>query len=91
MARAKKAKAKPTPILIEDKIIEQIKKVRIAQQNIQLDVGQLEAQKHLLLHKLHTEGDALQELRANIEAMHGKGNVNIDTGEFIPVTENGNT
>ena len=79
-------------IQIDEKILNSIRQIRQKQSNIQLEVGALEAQKHLALHKLHQEGDELQTIMVELEKEHGKGSINLDTGELtLDSTENGNS
>jgi len=79
-------------IQIDEKLLNNIRQIRQKQSNIQLEVGALEAQKHLALHKLHQEGDELQTIMVELEKEHGKGTINLDTGELtLDSTENGNS
>jgi hypothetical protein len=79
-------------IVIDEKIINNIRQIRELQSNIQLEIGALEAQKHLSLHRLHQESEALQSIMIEIEKEHGKGSINLDTGELtLESTENGNS
>lgn len=79
-------------VQINEEILKSIREIRQKQSNIQLEVGALEAQKHLALHKLHQEGDELQTIMVELEKEHGKGSINLDTGELtLDSTENGNS
>jgi len=79
-------------IQIDEKILNSIRQIRQVQSNIQMEVGALEAQKHLSLHKLHEEGEKLQVIMIELEKEHGKGSINLDTGELtLDSTENGNS
>ncbi len=79
-------------IQIDEKILNSIRQIRQVQSNIQMEVGALEAQKHLSLHKLHEEGEKLQVIMIELEKEHGKGSINLDTGELtLESTENGNS
>ena len=79
-------------IQIDEKILNSIRQIRQVQSNIQMEVGALEAQKHLSLHKLHEEGEKLQVIMIELEKELGKGSINLDTGELtLESTENGNS
>jgi hypothetical protein len=92
MAKSVKDKPVQATIQIDEKILNSIRQIRQKQSNIQLEVGALEAQKHLALHKLHQEGDELQAIMVELEKEHGKGSINLDTGELtLDSTENGNS
>jgi hypothetical protein len=92
MAKSTKDIPVQATIQIDEKILNSIRQIRQKQSNIQLEVGALEAQKHLALHKLHQEGDELQTIMVELEKEHGKGSINLDTGELtLDSTENGNS
>jgi hypothetical protein len=92
MAKSVKDIPVQATIQIDEKILNSIRQIRQKQSNIQLEVGALEAQKHLALHKLHQEGDELQTIMVELEKEHGKGTINLDTGELtLDSTENGNS
>ena len=79
-------------VQINEEVLKSIREIRQKQSNIQLEIGALEAQKHLALHKLHQEGDDLQTIMVELEKEHGKGSINLDTGELtLDSTENGNS
>jgi hypothetical protein len=79
-------------VQINEEILKSIREIRQKQSNIQLEVGALEAQKHLALHTLHQEGEKLQSIMVELEKEHGKGSINLDTGELtLDSTENGNS
>ena len=70
------------PIVIEKETLESLKRLRGAQQNLHLEVGGLEAHKSKLLGEFHKVTAELTGLMVSLEEKHGKGSVNLDTGEF---------
>lgn len=79
-------------IQLDENVLNSIRSIRQNQSNIQLEVGALEAQKHLLLHRLHEEGDSLQKIMVELEKEHGKGTINLETGELtLSSDEDGNS
>lgn len=79
-------------IQIDEKILNSIRQIRQVQSNLQMEVGAMEAQKHLALHKLHEEGEKLQSIMIELEKEHGKGSINLDTGELtLDSSGNGNS
>ena len=56
-------------------------------QNLQSQVGQLEGQKHLLLHQLVSTQDLLQKDQVTLEEKYGKVSINIQDGTYEPITE----
>jgi hypothetical protein len=92
MAKSVKDIPVQATVQINEETLKSIREIRQKQSNIQLEVGALEAQKHLALHKLHQEGDELQTIMVELEKEHGKGSINLDTGELtLDSTENGNS
>jgi|5_EtaG_2_1085323.scaffolds.fasta_scaffold101574_2 hypothetical protein len=81
---AKKTKSVPVQasVVIDEKILNQIKEIRRTQSNLQLEIGSLSVKKHLILHQLHEIGDNLQNIMKALEEQHGKGTLNLDTGEI---------
>lgn len=79
-------------ITINEKLLNSIREIRQLQSKMQLEIGSLEAQKHLLLHKLHAQSEDLKVIMIEIEKEHGKGTINLDTGELaLETTQNGNS
>lgn len=56
-------------------------------QNLQMQIGGLEAQKHLALHELSVNQSGLQELQKELEDQYGKVNINIQDGTYEEVVE----
>jgi len=69
---------------------EQLKK--IVKQNTELEdvvmqVGILESQKHSLLHKIAEVNKVLEEYKAELEEEYGKISIDLKTGEYTEIKE----
>ena len=53
----------------------------------QLKIGQLETEKHYILHSLATVQDELKAIQDKLEAEYGKVSVNIQDGTYEPIKE----
>ena len=53
----------------------------------QLQIGQLETQKHMLLHQIADVQKGLKNLQEDLEKKYGKVNVNIEDGTITPMKE----
>jgi hypothetical protein len=53
----------------------------------QLEVGQIETRKHMLLHSLATVQDELKAIQDKLEAEYGKVSINIQDGTYEPIKE----
>ena len=53
----------------------------------QLQIGQLETQKHMLLHQIAEVQKGLKNLQEDLEKEYGKVNVNIEDGTITPMKE----
>lgn len=92
MAKSTKDIPVQATIVIDEKILNSIRQIRQTQSSIQLEIGAMEAQKHLALHRLHEEGEKLQSIMIELEKEHGKGSINLDTGELtLDSSGNGNS
>lgn len=56
-------------------------------QNLQSQIGGIEAQKHMALHQLLQVQDDLQKLQVTLQDEYGKINVNIQDGTYEEVVE----
>jgi hypothetical protein len=56
--------------------------------NGQLQIGQLETQKHVILHQIAEVQKSLKDFQDNLEKEYGKVNVNIQDGTITPIKEN---
>jgi len=55
--------------------------------NGQLQIGQLETQKHTLLHQIAEVQKGLKDFQDELEKEYGKVNVNITDGTITPIEE----
>jgi len=85
------AKKKPTSISIDKKIVDKLKELRGEQQQAQLNIGMLEAQKFELTANLLGKGQEMRTIMTGLEEKHGKGSLNLDTGELELDTNESNT
>jgi len=53
----------------------------------QLKIGQLETEKHFLLHELAASQDELKKIQDKLEKEYGKVSVNIADGTYEPIKE----
>jgi hypothetical protein len=56
-------------------------------QNIQAQIGGLEAQKHAALHVLASQQEELQTIQQSLEEEYGKVSINIQDGTYEPIEE----
>lgn len=56
--------------------------------NGQSQIGQLETQKHVILHQIAEVQKSLKDFQDNLEKEYGKVNVNIQDGTITPIKEN---
>ena len=56
-------------------------------QNIQSQIGGLEAQKHAALHVLASQQEDLQTLQQSLEEEYGKVSINIQDGTYEAIPE----
>jgi len=56
-------------------------------QSLQSQIGQVEGQKHLLLHQLVGAQDALQKDQVTLEEKYGKVTINIQDGTYEEIKE----
>jgi len=55
--------------------------------NGQSQIGQLESQKHVILHQIAEVQKALKDFQGKLEESYGKVNVNIIDGTITPIEE----
>ena len=55
--------------------------------NGQIQIGQLETQKHMILHQVAEIQKSLKNFQDNLEKEYGKVNVNITDGTITPIEE----
>jgi F0F1-type ATP synthase alpha subunit len=61
-------------------------KVGVIQQ-LQTQIGNIEGQKHILLHQLVSSQENLQELQKSLEEEYGKVSINIQDGTYEAIPE----
>ena len=61
-------------------------KVSVIQQ-IQGQIGNIEGQKHLLLHQLVSAQEDLQKMQGELEKEYGKVSINIQDGSYEEIVE----
>ena len=54
---------------------------------LKLYIGDIEGQKHVLLHNLVGASEELQQAKQDLEKEYGKINIDLNTGEYEPLTE----
>tara|TARA_R100001510_G_scaffold20213_1_gene17641 strand:+ start:1876 stop:2136 length:261 start_codon:yes stop_codon:yes gene_type:complete len=54
---------------------------------VQLQIGQLETQKHNMLHELVTSQTVLKEIQDKLEKEYGRVSINIADGTYEPIKE----
>ena len=62
--------------------LEALKKVVSNINNLQMQIGGVEAQKHELLHAITNENNELQKIQKDLEETYGKVSVNLQNGEI---------
>lgn len=76
------AKKTQKSISIDEKIVNKLKELRGEQQQAQLNIGMLEAQKFELTANLLGKGQEMRTIMKDLEEKHGKGSLNLDTGNL---------
>jgi len=54
---------------------------------LKLYIGDVEGQKHVLLNNLVGANEELQKAKQDLEKEYGKINIDLNTGEYEPLTE----
>jgi len=89
---AKKEKMVDLETKAENVSNEQLKKIQTIVNRInqtQMNIGQLEARKHQLLHMIAGTNDELTLLQDELQQQYGTNDVNIETGKINYPKENG--
>lgn len=55
---------------------------------VHIELGRLENQKHKILHQVNEIEDLFDELQKQLEDKYGKVSINIDNGELSEIEEN---
>jgi len=67
---------------IKTEELEALQKVVGNINNLQMQIGGIEAQKHELLHAIASENNELQKIQKDLEETYGKISVNLQDGEI---------
>jgi hypothetical protein len=67
---------------IENEELELLKKTVSEINNLQMQIGGVEAQKHELLHAIANANGEFQKIQKDLEEKYGKVSVNLNTGEI---------
>ena len=72
---------------ITEKQLELLNQKRTAVQQLQVYIGDIEGQKHVLLHNLVNAQEDLQKTLKHLEEEYGKITINIEDGTYEPIQE----
>lgn len=70
------------PEKITDEQLKEVQSVINASNQIKLEVGNISARKHMLLHELDNVNKKLSEVNSALEEEYGKVDIDINTGEI---------
>ena len=69
-----------------EKIVSQKKKL----DQLVLNIGAIESQKHFLLHEVAETEKVMSEIKAELESEYGAVSINLETGEYDEIKKNVN-
>lgn len=72
---------------ITEKQLELLRQKRTSVQQLQVYIGDIEGQKHVLLHNLVGANEELQKNLKHLEEEYGKITINIEDGTYEPIQE----
>jgi hypothetical protein len=72
---------------ISEEQLQQLQQLVGTIQNLQSQIGGIEAQKHVALHQLLGSQEQLQTMQGELEKEYGKVNVNIQDGTYEEIVE----
>jgi hypothetical protein len=72
---------------ITEEQLKSLQETNAAVQQLKVYIGDVEGQKHILLHNLVTAQDELQKTLKSLEEEYGKVSINIQDGSYSEVTE----
>ena len=72
---------------IKEKQLETIVKQNTELEDVVMQVGILESQKHSLLHKIAEVNKVLEEYKSELEEEYGKISIDLKTGEYTEIKE----
>lgn len=80
------------PEKITDEQLKEVQQVVSASNQIKLEIGNVEARKHMLLHELDVINKAMGDINTKLEEEYGKMDVDINTGAInYPEDEQANS
>ena len=80
-------KVEPNVVKVDDKSLEELRNLRLAQQKLQMEVGAVEAHKATLVSEILKVADKISTIMKELEEKHGKGNLNLETGIISPLDQ----
>lgn len=72
---------------ITDEQLKELQEKVGAIQQLQTQIGNIEGQKHILLHQLVASQENLQELQKSLEEEYGRVSINIQDGTYEEIKE----
>lgn len=75
-------------IKVDEDVLVELRTIRNSQQQLQLEIGGMEAHKATLVGELLKLATSLKEKMTSLEEKYGKGNLSLDTGIITPLPEN---
>jgi hypothetical protein len=72
---------------ITEKQLEKIVKQNTELEQVVMQVGIVESQKHALLHQIAEVNKVLEEYKAELEEEYGKISIDLKTGEYTEIKE----
>mgnify|MGYP001030814798 FL=1 len=72
---------------ITEEQLEKIVKQNTELEEVVMQVGIVESQKHALLHKIAEVNKVLEEYKAELEEEYGKISIDLKTGEYTEIKE----
>ena len=82
MAKRKTPKAKPSNKTITNEELEKVQGHVKTLRNLQFEIGSIEQQKHILLHRITKTQDSFAEVNKELEEIYGQVDIDINTGEI---------
>lgn len=74
-------------IKVDEEVLVELRTIRNSQQQLQLEIGGMEAHKSTLIAELMKLANTLKEKMTTLEEKYGKGNLSLDTGIITPLPE----
>jgi len=74
-------------IKVDEDVLVELRTIRNSQQQLQLEIGGMEAHKSALITELMKLANTLKEKMTSLEEKYGKGNLSLDTGIITPLPE----